>query len=221
MNKAFSFIVLTLLLTSTLALAFFQPTRAEPELTSTGWYWPAGTGNTGGWLGFMEWNPSFNGWHLAQDFKLDQGLPVYAIADGEVVLSRTDVGGYGLGGTPGGALVARFETSAGEFFCALYGHIDNPHAVGKVEKGLLLGYTNGYDHLHFGIHPGYELAENPWRGYTHNESETYGWVDPLQFLSNSHPASVSPEFVAFLILPIFMLATLLSIIVYKKHAPKV
>ena len=161
--------------------------------TPTGWYWPAGTGDTGGWLGFMGWNQAFNGWHLAQDFPLDQGLPVYAIADGEVVLSGTDVGGYGPGGTPGGALVARFMTSAEEFFAALYGHIDNPHAEGKVEAGQILGYTNDYDppHLHFGIHPGYELAENPWRGYTHNESETYGWVDPVQFLLNNTPPTTT------------------------------
>jgi hypothetical protein len=141
----------------------------------------------------MGWNQAFNGWHLAQDFPLDQGLPVYAIADGEVVLSETDVEGYGPGGTPGGALVARFKTSAEESFAALYGHIDNPHAEGKVEAGQILGYTNDYNppHLHFGIHPGYELAENPWRGYTHNESETYGWVDPVQFLSNNHPPTTT------------------------------
>lgn len=190
MKKTFSFIILTLLLTSTLTLAFnIQPARAEPEQSPTGWYWPAGTGDTGGYLGFLDWNPIFNGWHLAQDFKLDQGLPVYAIADGEVVLSRTDVGGYGRDGTPGGAIVARFETSTEEFFIALYGHIDNPYAEGKVEAGQILGYINDYDppHLHFGIRPGYELPENPWRGYTYDESETYGWVDPVQFLLNNHP----------------------------------
>jgi murein DD-endopeptidase MepM/ murein hydrolase activator NlpD len=163
----------------------------------------------------MGWNQAFNGWHLAQDFKLDQGLPVYAIADGEVVLSGTDVGGYGLGGTPGGALVARFKTSAGESFTALYGHINNLHKEGNVEAGQILGYTNGYDHLHFGIHPGYELAENPWSGYTHNESETYGWVDPVQFLL-SNTARAASDFPSFLILPLFMLATLLAIVIYKK-----
>ena len=211
--------VLMLLLTSMLTLTFnIQPTLAEAEQTPTGWYWPAGTGDTGGYLGFMEWNQAYNGWHLAQDFKLDQGLPVYAIANGEVVLSRTDVGGYGPGGTPGGALVARFKTSAEESFAALYGHIDNPHAEGKVEAGQILGYTNDINHLHFGIHPSYELAENPWSGYTHNESETYGWVDPVQFLLNNHSAPAIPEFPSFLILPLFMLATLLAMIVYKKRA---
>ena len=220
MKKTFSFMVLMLLLTSMLTLAFsIQPTCAETEQTPTGWYWPAGTGDVGGHLGFLDWNQKFSGWHLAQDFKLDQGLPIYAIADGEVVLSRTDVGGYGRGGTPGGALVARFKTSAEEFFNALYGHIDNPHAEGKVEAGQILGYANDYDppHLHFGIHPGYELAENPWSGYTHNESETYGWVDPVQFLSNSTPR-VIPEYPSFLILPLLAATTILAAFAYRKRA---
>jgi murein DD-endopeptidase MepM/ murein hydrolase activator NlpD len=212
--------VLMLLLTNMFSLSSkIPPIRAEAEQTPTGWYWPAGTGDTGGWLGFMGWNQAFNGWHLAQDFKLDQGLPVYAMADGEVVLSRTDVGGYGSGGTPGGALVARFETSAGESFAALYGHLNNLHAEGKVEAGQILGYTNDLNHLHFGIHPGYELAENPWRGYTHNESETYGWVDPVQFLLNNDARTI-PEFPSFLIPPLFILAMLLAIIIYKKNSAR-
>jgi murein DD-endopeptidase MepM/ murein hydrolase activator NlpD len=84
-----------------------------------------------------------------------------------------------------------------------------------VEAGQILGYTNGINHLHFGIHPGYELAENPWSGYTHNESETYGWVDPVQFLLNNTPRAIL-EFPSFVILPLFMLATLLAMIIYKK-----
>lgn len=179
-----------------LTLAFsIQPTRAETGQTPTGWYWPAGTDSTGGQYGFLAYSAKRNEWHLAQDFNNAQGLPVYAIADGEVVLSQTNVGGYGPGGTPGGALIARFETSAGEFFIALYGHVDNPHAVGKVEAGQMLGYTNNYDppHLHFGIHPGYGLPANPWQGYTSNKSNTYGWVDPVQFLLNNHPLTANPS----------------------------
>lgn len=190
MKKTISFIILMLLPIILLTLAFnIQSTGVKPEQSPTGWYWPAGTSDAGGHLGFLDRSPKFNGWHLAQDFKRDQGLPVYAIADGEIVLSRTDVGGYGRDGTPGGAIVARFKTSTDEFFIALYGHIDNPKATGKVGAGQILGYINDYDppHLHFGIHPGYKLPENPWRGYTYNESETYGWVDPVQFLLNNHP----------------------------------
>ena len=169
-----------------------QSITASTEQTPTGWYWPTGTNDTGGWLGFMEWNEAYDGWHLAQDFPLQQGKPVYALADGRVVLSSTTVSGYGPNRTPGGALVARFQTSDGDYFAALYGHITSPHATGEVEAGEILGYTNEYNHLHFGIHPGYELAANPWMGYTHVEGETYGWVDPIQFLLNTSPVPLTP-----------------------------
>lgn len=213
--------MLLLALTASLPILAFdvQPIRAAPEQTPTGWYWPAGKNDSRGMLGFMGWNQAANGWHLAQDFRLIRGLPVYAIADGEVVLSRTDVGGYGVNGTKGGALVARFETSIGEYFAALYGHIDNPHAVGKVEAGQILGYTNGYDHLHFGIHPGYELAANPVSGYTHVEGQTYGWVDPMQFLLNNSPSSTSsvPEFSAWVLLLTLAVLALVIVIVFRKR----
>ncbi len=203
------------MLSSTFTAAFnIHLIHAENEPMSTDWYWPTGTANSKVLLSFMGWNPAYNGWHLAVDLQLDQGLPVYAIIDGEVVLSRTDVEGYGLSGTPGGALVARFVTSDESFFAALYGHIDKPHAEGKVEAGEILGYANEYDHLHFGIHPGYELADNPWRGYTYNESEKYGWVDPIQFMLNNCPSL--PEFASFLFLLVFIILTLLIMIIFKK-----
>ena len=46
---------------------------ADPSLPPG--YWPAGSGETGGYLGFLEWNPKYGGWHLGQDFKRDTGLP--------------------------------------------------------------------------------------------------------------------------------------------------
>jgi murein DD-endopeptidase MepM/ murein hydrolase activator NlpD len=170
--------------------------------TSTNWHWPTGSSDADGY-GFLRWNPNYSGWHLAQDFAIAQSLPVYAIAGGEVILSRTDVGGYGPvdpstgKATAGGALVARFITSGGQYFLALYGHLDNPHPTGEIQAGEILGYVNAYDpsHLHFGIHLGYGLPAdgNPWRGYTHDRSNTYGWVDPVQFLlDNSPPIVVTP-----------------------------
>ncbi|RLG05157.1 MAG: hypothetical protein DRN68_09005, partial [Thaumarchaeota archaeon] len=171
----------------------------EPEMTPTGWYWPAGSGETGGYLGFLEWNPNYGGWHLGQDFKRDTGLPVYAIGDGEVIESRTDVTGYGPSGTKGGALVARFKTSTDEYFLALYGHLNNPHPKGEIKAGEILGYINEYSpsHLHFGIHPGYELPTNPWRGYTYEKTNTYGWVDPIQFLLTTSPYTLFDNFETF------------------------
>jgi hypothetical protein len=49
--------------------------------------------------------------------------------------------------------VARFNTFADVAFNALYGNIENPHAVGKAEAGQILGYVNSYNYFHFGIHP--------------------------------------------------------------------
>lgn len=190
MKKASCVIMLTLLVTSIVTLAFdVQSVLAypdtEPEQTTTGWYWPAGSDYTGGYYGFLQWNPDFEKWHLAQDFKREQGLSVYSIGYGDIILSRTDVGGYGPGGGPGGALVVRYRTSSGEYFLALYGHLDNPHAEGSTKGGEILGYTNNYDppHLHFAIHPGHDLPSNPWRGYTEDINNPYGWVDPIDWIT--------------------------------------
>jgi hypothetical protein len=134
--------------------------------------------------------------HLGQDFEGNTGDPVFAIADGEVIESRTDVSGYGPQDTQGGALVALFTTSDGLQFKALYGHINNPHPVGSIKAGEVLGYINEYNpsQLHFGIHPGrdYPSDNNPWRGYR-AESDygkkwaNLGWVDPIDFLKTHTP----------------------------------
>jgi len=52
-----------------------------------------------------------------------------------------------------------------------------------------LGYINECkpSHLHFGIHPGHDLPANPWRGYTYDSGNTYGWVNPVNFLLSNSP----------------------------------
>jgi hypothetical protein len=160
------------------------------------WTWPTGSSDTGGYLGWLGvyndfFSPGIDGYHLAQDFKRAIGEPVFAIADGEVVQSRTDVGGYGPGGSSGGALLARFRIIDGSYFMALYGHLENPHTTGPVKAGEILGYCNNYipPHLHFGIHPGYDfpVGQNPWQGYTRDLNNTYGWTDPIQYLLTYSP----------------------------------
>ncbi|MDI6704535.1 MAG: peptidoglycan DD-metalloendopeptidase family protein, partial [bacterium] len=172
-------------------------------LHPNGWYWPTGTSNTGGYLGWLELGtgPYKGKYHLGQDFKSNTSAPVYALAEGKILYSRTDVGGYGPGGTKGGALVALFKTSTGREFKALYGHINNPLSEGSaITAGQIIGYINEYNppHLHFGIHPGSDLPSdgNIWRGYTDNLSNTYGWVDPIEFLNNNFPPSEQPQFKA-------------------------
>ncbi len=167
--------------------------HAQPTQMSSGWYWPTTTSpyDTCDYLGWLSPNPSFNNdKHLAQDICNPQSEPVYSIGSGEIVYSRTDVDKYGPGMTDGGAIVARYQAADGSWFTVLYGHLDSPHAVGDIGAGDIVGYSNAVDfpHLHLGIHLGYyPEPTNPWRGYTNDTSETYGFTDPLPFL-NDHPA---------------------------------
>src|SRR5688572_2099578 len=156
---------------------------------ASGWYYPSGSSAT---CGYRDWGPSPGGFHLAQDFCRPTGQPVYSVGTGEVVLSNPAVNGYGRpdqfgNPTPGGALVARYQASDGTYFTALYGHLNNLHSVGPVSAGEIIGYTNSIDnpHVHFGVHPGFSVGSEPYRGYG-TATNTYGFVDPLPYL-NAHP----------------------------------
>jgi murein DD-endopeptidase MepM/ murein hydrolase activator NlpD len=177
--------------------AFAAAAVAAPG--TNGWHWPAGTEATGGYLGWLGYNSAYGGYHLGQDFKMNWGDPIYAIAAGEVLEARSDVGGYGPGGTAGGAVLILHKTSAGQDFKALYGHVERIQIAkgSTVSAGKVIGYANNFSppHVHFGIHPGrsYPPDGNPWRGYTPVTSNTYGWVNPVSFLkTNLAPASPPP-----------------------------
>jgi hypothetical protein len=168
------------------------PVQAQEKMTS-GWTWPVSppVGDTCGYLHFLQWNPNYSKYHLAQDICNQQGHAVYALGDGTVVASTTTASGYGPGETKGGALVVRHQAADGTWFTALYGHLDSPHAPGAVHAGEVLGYSNAYapPHLHLGIHPGFDAASQAdlYLGYTDNTAVTHGYVDPLPFLA-AHPA---------------------------------
>jgi hypothetical protein len=167
---------------------------------SSGWFYPTNSSNFCGYLGWLQWSSVAQGYHLAQDMCNAVDSPVYAIGDGDVVLSSTSVGGYGPGGGPGGALIVRHQAADGTWFTALYGHLNNPHAVGHVNAGDVLGVSNAYNlpHLHFGVHPGFdpEPAPNTWKGYTSTTSNTFGFTNPFEvqgtigFL-DAHPRNTS------------------------------
>ncbi|MFA6492539.1 MAG: M23 family metallopeptidase [Patescibacteria group bacterium] len=125
----------------------------------------------------------FTGFHTGVDVEyqdVDTDVPVYALADGAIVLSRT-ASGYG------GVLIIDFKLD-GVDHTALYGHL-RPESLPQVgqsfKKGeqiavLGTGYSSETDnerrHLHFAI-----LSDNrvDLKGYVQNESELSGWIDPL------------------------------------------
>ena len=128
----------------------------------------------------------FSGYHTGIDVEYEDianDVPVYAIAECEIVLSRI-VSGYG------GVVMISFELN-GTTHTALYGHI-RPSSLPVVGEGykkgdqlavLGTGYSDETDgerrHLHFAILAGNSLNI---KGYTQSESELSGWIDPLTIL---------------------------------------
>ena len=125
----------------------------------------------------------FIGYHTGADAEyqdVTDDVPVYAVTDGKVVLSKT-ASGYG------GIFVIEIQID-GKAHSVLYGHIrpSSLPAVGtQVTKGVQIavlgtGYSTETDnerrHLHFAI-----LATNALdiRGYVPSQSQLSGWLDPL------------------------------------------
>ncbi len=125
----------------------------------------------------------FTGYHTGADAEYEDitsDVPVYAIADGKVVLSET-ASGYG------GVFMIEIALN-GTTHTILYGHI-RPSSLPKVgqtvTKGEQLavlgtGYSSETDgerrHLHFAV-----LSDNriDIKGYVQNKSQLSGWIDPV------------------------------------------
>lgn len=170
------------------------------EEMSTGWCYPTGTHETGGYLGWHGINPDpryvNDGPHLAQDIKATEGNPVFAIADGIILISRTNVSGYG-GTSPGGGMIIRHKTKDGEID-VLYAHVKNMTSKLGVIKGQHIAdvgpYIGGSQHIHFAIAAPKRDNSNylgtgtavVWDGYANNDE---GFVNPFDFLAKNQPAS--------------------------------
>jgi hypothetical protein len=205
-----------LALTCALCLSFAS-TAFAVDPGAGGWYWPLGHdhASAGTWPQYRGWYPDSPAWHVAFDDIGTWKQPVYAAADGVVLESRTDVGGYGPGGGKGGAMVIAYRTADGTDFTALYGHVESLRfSQGQnVRAGDVICLLNNYapPHVHFGIHLGLgypapsaeQTATNYvgiMMGHTHESTLTsagvrvpilYDWVDPVAFL-NSHTPSAPP-----------------------------
>lgn len=186
------------------ALPLPRPPLEHPN----GWLYPAGSSSYQyiGWLGF---NPDFNGYHLAQDMNNPLGDPVYAVDSGDVIYSSTQVCGYGgasgqvcdtHGNRYGGALVIQHRAKDGTWFTALYGHVNSPLPVGRhVYAGDRIGFSNDWNpsHVHFGVRIGFDPpTDNPYRGYTSSTSQLYGFTNSVTFL-DSYSACKNGSSVSF------------------------
>ena len=128
-------------------------------------------------------NDRFTGYHTGVDVEYtdtNADVPIYAIADGHIVLART-ASGYG------GVMMLKFSWQDKEHL-ALYGHVrlSSVPAVGTfVAKGQQIGVlgkggtseTGGErHHLHFDVLAG---TNQDIRGYVQNKTDLALWLDPL------------------------------------------
>jgi hypothetical protein len=130
----------------------------------------------------------FSGYHVGDDVEVDdvnREVPVYAIADGSVVIAQT-ASGYG------GVIIIEHSIE-GATYRALYGHVDLASmslragsAVKRGEQIALLGdhesaETDGErKHLHFSIYQGDDIR---LAGYANTEDAVDQWVNPQNFFS--------------------------------------
>ena len=126
----------------------------------------------------------FSGYHTAVDVEFDdvaEEVPVVAITDGEVVVSRIATG-YG------GVVVVNHVLDQQEVY-GIYGHLSPESLVAPgtvVQAGQQIGVlgeggtseTDGErKHLHFGLYRG---SEPNIAGYVANKADLANWLDPLE-----------------------------------------
>ncbi|HEX9092759.1 MAG TPA: M23 family metallopeptidase [Coriobacteriia bacterium] len=178
-------------------VGFAAPAPAYAQAANAkGWYSPVGAWTFGRMGGFGVWRTDRT-YHLAKDVSAPVGRPVYALSDGYVYDAYSRLAGY----APAGAMIVVYRTHDGRWFKALYGHVRGlKYRKGqKVRAGAVLAYvaqSGSSPHLHFGIHMGLgkpnDPRRNPFMGHGRVRGRTYGWVDPVRFLSENYAWGVTP-----------------------------
>ena len=184
-------------------LVLVAPSTLEAQLTSTGFYWPTGTGafafTCGSWLGRDNthggcyWDGLY---HIGFDMAAGEESDVFAIADGRVLrvskgLPNSDWGSGNI------ALLIVHTRSDGQPFIALYGHIRSTLVAGdNVKAGQVIGKIGPYSagsHLHFGIVPT-DVDPLTQLGRLTNAQwpSTNTFVDPLHWITSYSPAGAGP-----------------------------
>lgn len=161
--------------------------------TPTGFVYPTGTTQLGGYAGWLAAGDDYfpNLYHLGKDIAADEGDPVYAIDDGDVY----DISSGGAWGTGNIALLIRHKLADATEFLAVYGHIHSTLANGdNVVAGQVIGTIGDYnlisvDHLHFGIRPSMETTPPLGRDALPIDEGYHGFVDPIDWITTRNPGT--------------------------------
>lgn len=166
-----------------------------------GFDFPVGDQDGRGWAvtgySFLDWSKTSNSFHPGEDWNIpgagnkDQGEPVYAIANAEVVFS-------GWNTALGNVIVLRHALSNEDFVWSQYAHLDRR----DVREGEIVGRRQiigtvgrGPDnrfsaHLHFEIRK-VDLPANAWprtNGVAWDQNKvTDFWLHPTTFIKQNRP----------------------------------
>jgi hypothetical protein len=166
--------------------AFRIPSPLELESIPTAAHFDFPIGNENGAMAYNAQHFTENK-HLGDDLNgiggenSDLGDPIYAVADGRVLLARE--GGPGWGNIVI-LLHAYLENGARKYVQSYYGHVQDMlvHPGETVKRGqqiATVGTANGryFAHLHF------EMREflTPFIGAGYRE-DTRGWINPTKFI---------------------------------------
>ena len=163
-----------------LALCFFSGCAPVQDKPQTKFYWPMDTDKrkvSGKWL---EKRGKYKR-HLGVDLSAPVGQKVRAVTDGTVYgVSRN---GWGRGNI---AILVKHKLDDGDWFIALYGHLNRSSS--KIKKGApvaageTIGKVGRYwrgSHLHFAVAaPG----KIPGPKYAGTKRRRYNFIDPVAFV---------------------------------------
>jgi PKD repeat protein len=170
------------------------------DLTPTGFFYPTGTSNLGAYAGWLASSCNGNSdylpgsYHIGHDFQANVGDSVYVIAAGTVEYISPN--GWGLGNK---GILVRHQLSNGNYFLALYGHVQSNVNIGDQLSAAqvigTIGPWSGGNHLHFGIFPGVNYPSNHL-GLMECSSwpDTNGFVDPIEWINTHTPFSQVARF---------------------------
>lgn len=175
---------------------------ANPSLWLVdGFDFPVGDPDGRGWAitgyGFLDWSSYSNSYHPGEDWNIpgagnqDQGQPVYAVANGEVVFS-------GWNTALGNVVLIKHSLSSTDFVWSQYAHL-NERYVNKGDKVFRRqpigtvgrGPNNTFSaHLHFELRK-VDLPANAWprtNGIPWERSKVADfWLNPSQFIKHNRP----------------------------------
>lgn len=131
--------------------------------------------------------------HNGIDISAAEGTPIYALADGAVVISKTNNGGPKIG--LGHYLVTEHPGILPDGFCVNYAHMK---ALGlaagtKIKAGDLLGFTGNsgksqWPHLHLEIRNGKYNPKTFWA--KDKEGKYFNAIDPKRFIDSLKPETI-------------------------------